>query len=230
MGHGSMTLSIAVMQPYFFPYAGYFRLFRAADIFVVYDCVQFPRRGYVHRNRFRTLDGGLDWLTLPLEKAPRDTLIKDLSFASQARNEFLSRARKFPDLFNFLSGSPDDAALIPLQASLLNFDRPVVDYLLDTLTATVAFTGCVARFERSSNLSLGPGLRGQERIIEIVRQLGGTRYVNSPGGRDLYDEASFRRAGISLEFLPDFEGSTDSALQLLISSGSRALQDAVYRL
>jgi WbqC-like protein family len=49
---GAVTqLTVAIMQPYFLPYAGYSRLFAATDLFVVYDCVQFPRRGWVHRNR-----------------------------------------------------------------------------------------------------------------------------------------------------------------------------------
>jgi hypothetical protein len=61
---------VAVVQPYWAPYAGYFRLFAAADVVVMFDCVQFPRRGYVHRYQ----DKG-KWVTLPLRKAPRDTPI-----------------------------------------------------------------------------------------------------------------------------------------------------------
>ena len=60
-----MTTTIAVMQPYFVPYAGYFRLFAATDLFVIYDCVQFPRRGWVHRNQLPGANGQPNWLTLP---------------------------------------------------------------------------------------------------------------------------------------------------------------------
>src|SRR5262244_1544533 len=76
--------TVAIMQPYFVPYAGYFRLYAASDLFVVYDCVQFPRRGWVHRNRLVDRTGALRWLTLPLAKAPRDILIRDLRFTSDA--------------------------------------------------------------------------------------------------------------------------------------------------
>jgi hypothetical protein len=62
--------SPAIMQPYFLPYAGYFRLFAATDLFVVYECVQFPRRGWVHRNQLVNTAGAERWLTLPLEKVP----------------------------------------------------------------------------------------------------------------------------------------------------------------
>src|ERR1700750_1478713 len=70
--------TVPIMQPSFLPYAGYFRLFAASDLFVVYDCVQFPRRGWVHRNRLPLASGDAGWLTLPVAKAPRDALICNL--------------------------------------------------------------------------------------------------------------------------------------------------------
>src|SRR6202011_2722341 len=82
---GCPMTTVAVMQPYFVPYAGYFRLFTAADIFVAFDCVQFPRRGWVHRNRLALTPGNSDWLTLPIQKSDRDTRIDELVFAPDAR-------------------------------------------------------------------------------------------------------------------------------------------------
>ena len=76
---------VAVMQPYFFPYAGYFRLLDVVDHFVVFDCVQFPRRGRVHRTQVPGPTGGVEWLTLPLASMPREVLIRDLAFAPAAR-------------------------------------------------------------------------------------------------------------------------------------------------
>jgi len=90
-----MTHTVAIMQPYFIPYAGYFRLFAASDLFVVYDCVQFPRRGWVHRNRLVDRNGALRWLTLPLRSAPQDVLIRDLQFASDAQMLVTQRLRPF---------------------------------------------------------------------------------------------------------------------------------------
>src|SRR5215471_17433056 len=87
--------TIAVMQPYFIPYAGYFRLLAAADLFVIYDCVQFPRRGWVHRNRLVDRSGTLRWLTLPLQKAPQDVLIRELRFAPDAGSLMAQRLRRF---------------------------------------------------------------------------------------------------------------------------------------
>src|SRR4051794_18580959 len=93
--NGQRSFTIAVMQPYFMPYAGYFRLFQASDPFVIYDCVQFPRRGWVHRNRLADARGVNRWLTLPLAKAPRDVLIRDLRFPANARDLLAERLRPF---------------------------------------------------------------------------------------------------------------------------------------
>ena len=90
--------TVAIMQPYFFPYAGYFRLFAAADQFVIYDCVQFPRRGWVHRNRLPDANGAPAWLTLPLEKASRNLTISELRFPSDAVSRFTVQIPRFLDL------------------------------------------------------------------------------------------------------------------------------------
>ena len=69
---GPASGSVAVMQPYFFPYGGYFGLFAAAETFIVYDDVQFARRGRVHRCEAPGPAGGIEWLTLPLARQSRD--------------------------------------------------------------------------------------------------------------------------------------------------------------
>ena len=81
---GQRPRTVAVMQPYFFPYAGYFRLLAQAEVFVLFDCVQHRARGRVHRTEVPAPAGGLEWLTLPLASAARDTRIQDLRFADQA--------------------------------------------------------------------------------------------------------------------------------------------------
>ena len=92
--------TVAVMQPYFFPYAGYFRLFAGCDVFALFDCVQFPRRGWVRRNRLHDANGNLSWLTLPLSKSARETKICDLRFTDDALATFQKQWTRFPPVFN----------------------------------------------------------------------------------------------------------------------------------
>jgi hypothetical protein len=199
------------MQPYFFPYAGYFRLFAASDLFVIYDCVQFPRRGWVHRNKLLDAAGQPRWLTLPLEKAPQDVLIRDLRFPPNAAEELAERLRAFPAVRAGQAGTDD------IVAALRDVRGTPLEYLERLLELTVAYCGLAWRTVRSSTLGVPAEFRGQDRILEIARRLGATRYVNASGGRELYDAAIFGAAGIELRFLVDYAGPTASILQRMLT-------------
>jgi hypothetical protein len=203
LGAADRPFTIAVMQPYFIPYAGYFRLFAASDLFVIYDCVQFPRRGWVHRNRLIDRSGALRWLTLPLEKLPRDVLIRDLRFASDAPALLARRLQSFRL----------PAAKEGVQQIIETLGAPEgspLDYIERLLHEVVRYLGLRWNVIRSSALNLSGALRGQDRVLEIIRMLGARRYVNAPGGRGLYDSAAFAKAGIELHFLPEYRGPTAS--------------------
>ena len=200
--------SIAIMQPYFLPYAGYFRLIAQTDLFVIYDCVQFPRRGWVHRNKLVDTRGMEEWLTLPLKHAPQDSLIADLAFADEAANELAERLRPFPV-----------ASRAGAHGRLLERVRRVegrpVDYIAGLLKAACDIMGLRWNVVYSSSLAVPAEIRGQARILAIAQRLGATRYLNAPGGRDLYDTRAFADAGLELEFLDPWGGAGGSILQRL---------------
>ncbi|MGD0967241.1 MAG: WbqC family protein [Candidatus Aquilonibacter sp.] len=201
--------TVAVIQPYFFPYAGYFRLFSAADVVVMFDCVQFPRRGWVHRNRFALSDGELDWLTLPLAKAERDVRIDELRWAPDAAARLDANLRRFPLLE---SGRHSDVV-----RRMLDLAKPdVTAYLCERIAEVTATLGIAKPMVRSSTLAIDSALRAQDRVIAIVRALGGERYVNPSGGRELYDHEGFRSAGIELRFLSPYESGSESILARLL--------------
>jgi hypothetical protein len=199
-------LTVAIMQPYFFPYAGYFRLFAASDLFVIYDCVQFPRRGWVHRNLLVDASGVERWLTLPLEKAPQSVLISDLQFPPDAAQVLAERLRPFPLV------ASDPASVEPILAALLDVKGTPLDYIERLLELTVTYCRLPWKVVRSSTLNVPTEIRGQDRILEIARRLGARRYVNAPGGRDLYEASTFASAGIELRFLADYIGPKASML------------------
>jgi hypothetical protein len=222
---------IAVMQPYFFPYAGYFRLFARADEFVLYDCVQFPRRGRVHRCEVPA--PGPDpamtaaavaavpetqWLTLPLARQPRETTIAGLRFADDARPRFAAALRAQPWLAA-ARGPAADAVRAHLHAPL----DDVVDYLEAGLALVCGLLGVTRPIVRSSTLGIDPALRGQARILAIAAARGADAYVNAPGGRALYDAGAFAAAGVSLEFLPDYAGPFRYLLPALVSDAPERL-------
>jgi hypothetical protein len=204
------AFTVAIMQPYFIPYAGYFRLFAASDLFVIYDCVQFPRRGWVHRNLLPNASGVARWLTLPLEKAPQTTLIHDLRFPPDAGARLGERLRLFP-LTPRCPGS-----LAPILAALADVRGTPLDYIERLLELAVVYCELPWETIRSSSLNLPSDIRGQDRILEIARRVGAARYVNAPGGRALYDPAAFERVGVELQFLTDYPGPKASILSRML--------------
>lgn len=210
-------LTVAIMQPYFVPYAGYFRLFAASDLFVIYDCVQFPRRGWVHRNKMLGADGRDCWLTLPLAKMPRDGRIRDLSFSADAGAILRERMRRIPLLATPRQPEPE------IIESLKRVIGTPVEYLERLLREIVSYLGLRWQTIRSSSLHVPNSLHGQDRIIEIARRLGATRYINAPGGRALYEPERFAAAGIELRFLDDYPGPSSSILQRILEEERQSL-------
>ena len=70
-------MTLGIMQPYFFPYLGYFQLINKVDTFILLDEVQFIRHGWIERNRVLNSNEGWQYIKVPLIKHSRSTLIKD---------------------------------------------------------------------------------------------------------------------------------------------------------
>lgn len=213
---------VAVMQPYFLPYAGYFRLFAAADEVVLLDNVQFPKHGYVHRNRFRLRDGRLDWLTLPLRRAPLSTPISGVSFLPDGEARLKARLRAFP-----LFDPPSRPADLLREATQDLAERSPADVIAQLLGACCAALSLPFQDLRAGALGLDPDLRGQDRVIAIAQARGADVYVNAPGGRSLYDLEAFAAAGMALRFLPPYVGPIDSIAQRLHDEDAATLRQGI---
>lgn len=202
------------MQPAFCPPASYFRLFAATDLFIIYDDVQFNRRWYTHRQKFTNKISVKSWLTLPVKKSPRDaTRICDLEWASDYQDRWLSELDKFTSFEHF---ALPDAATTPLMflcGGLLN--------MLNALKIE-------CKVALSSQIEVPDDLRGQDRIIAICKLIGAKEYVNSPGGKDMYDAKTFHDNGIKLTFLPEWEGSYDSVVERLTVETAAEIRKDIY--
>lgn len=204
-------MRIAIMQPYFIPYAGYFRLFAAADLFIVYDCVQFPRRGWVHRNQLTTLQGELDWLTLPIAKCSQATKIVNLNFTHDVIERLDHQLNKFPifKTTRFLQNE--------MKHAITDFSSSPANYIVNLLKLCCAQLNIHFNIILSSSLTLPDDLKGQERIIAIAKHFNADTYINAPGGKELYEEKIFKQHGLNLKFLPPFNGCYASILSRLLT-------------
>ena len=190
-------MKVAVMQPYFFPYIGYFQLMHAVDCFVIFDDVQYIERGWVNRNLVR-LDDRAIWLTLPVWKAARHLRINERSYAldDQTRGDVL---RRIQACYSRSSNHTEMGALVAtiMESSESNVAR-FNGHLLRVIAGVLGIDCAIVYASETADCGT---LRGVERILELCRVLGATHYVNAIGGKALYDEAAFSMQGIKLSFL-----------------------------
>lgn len=217
-------MKIAIMQPYFIPYTGYFRLFASVDLFVALDCVQFPRRGWVHRNKLSDNTEKPIWLTLPIEKSCRDTTrICDTKFRHDAQETFDSNCRKFPSL------SKLNKKYTSLYSKLSKLEGDPTSYIITTLESINDTLGITRPIVRSSSLNINPDLKAQSRILEIAKHFNATDYINAPGGKDLYDGKIFLDNGINLHFLKEHDGSYSSIIERISNEPLSSIADEISR-
>lgn len=195
---GAHRPTAAVMQPYAFPYLGYFCLIAACDHFVFYDDVNFIQKGWINRNRI-ALGGQAHLFTIPLANGSQNQRIGDIALHGfeAFRRKFLRQVeqayRKAPCF---------DQGMRYVDGVLSGEPRLISDLAIRSVMDACALLGLETTFSRSSErFAATRGLARADRLIEITRQLGASRYVNSMGGRELYDKAYFRDRGIELCFV-----------------------------
>ena len=188
-------MRFAVMQPYFFPYIGYFQLASAVDTFVIFDDVQYIRRGWINRNNI-LLNGKAHKITLPVQSHNQQTTINEVTIAANkmhskmlktlesAYSKHLGWLRIKTLLEPFAQAQPED----PLLPLLTNSLKSIFEIL--NIRCQVIF---------ASSIDCGD-LKNTQRIIALGKALNADQYVNAIGGMDLYINKSFSDAGIKLTF------------------------------
>ena len=190
------------MQPYFFPYLGYFQMIGAVDRWVFLDNVQHIRRGWVGRNR--VLDGNHEptYIVVPVRKhslrtAIEDVVIRDLPEARERilgqLNVYRGRAPYFAETFAFVESclSREESKLARLNAHLI--ERCCERIGLD-------FDPCFASDLEREWQGEVPRER-QERLFWLAERMDAKVHVYPPGARELYDKADFAERGVELHFL-----------------------------
>lgn len=190
-------MRIAIMQPYFLPYLGYFQLISAVDRFVIYDTIQFTKKGWINRNQLLR-DGAAVMFTLPVRKGSDYLNVVDRHLA----DDFDPRT-----LLNQIAGAyrkaPQFAGTMPLIEAILQYrSSNLFDFLLHSLRQCCDHLNIATPLLLSSKVEDGPPrLQGQSRVIDICRRLDGTVYINPPGGRALYAADEFAAQGLGLQFI-----------------------------
>jgi hypothetical protein len=184
------------MQPYLFPYLGYFHLLDAVDKFVVLDDVKCPKNGWINRNRV-LVNGSPVWFTVPLSSKTKQINEKEYLIDSKLGKKLqLTLSMAYPR-------SPNLSTVLPWLQDLVDLKKDgVVKCNLDILRKSMGVLGMKSpEILVSSKLNVKKDLRGEEKILEICSLLDCETYVNLPGGVNLYNRVNFESRDIDLVFI-----------------------------
>ena len=191
-------MKIAIMQPYFFPYIGYWQLINAVDKFVVYDNIKYTKKGWINRNQL-LLNGSNRVFTLPIKKDSDYLNINERYIA----DTWPSQKIKLLNLIKCAySKAPEFKRVMPLIEECLNIsNNNLFEFLHKTIKNLASFLNIKTEVIVSSSLHSKETLRSQSRVIDICRELKASEYINPQGGVELYQPDAFKMYSIDLKFL-----------------------------
>ncbi len=191
-------MKIAIMQPYFFPYIGYFQLMHAVDEFVVYDNIEYTKKGWINRNRI-LLNGSDAYITLPLKKDSDYLHIKDRYLSE---NWDLERNKMINRIHESYHKAPYFQNIFPLlQSCILNEERNLFQFIFYSLKRIKEYLNISAKLIISSNVQINHNLKGTDKVLSICKKQAAKTYINPIGGTVLYDSDIFKSHGLELFFL-----------------------------
>lgn len=190
----------AVMQPYFFPYIGYYSILKNVDVYVYLDIVQYINRGWINRNRIAKPNGGWEYITVPVKKHHRETLIKDVLVYNEEnwqsrilhQLEIYHKAPYYTEIMNLLvelfHKSYD--TIVDLNIAV---DQAIAGYLqFDINTIVLSKSPYVIKNVKApDDWSL--------RVCQNIHNV--NEYWNAPGGKAFYDIKKYEQAGIQIRFV-----------------------------
>ncbi|KHD11749.1 WbqC-like protein [Candidatus Thiomargarita nelsonii] len=190
-------MKLAIMQPYLFPYLGYFQLISAVDRFVFYDDVNFIKGGWINRNRL-FLSGGIRYITIPLSKA--SPFLKINEVVVQEHN--LWRRKMLESVRQSYSKAPYFTSVYNIFREVLFADEKKIATIAKLSVISVSeYLELKVRFVNSSSCYNNSNLTGMERVLDICRLENADDYYNLSGGRLLYDDKIFKLNNINLNFV-----------------------------
>lgn len=202
--------SIAIMQPYFFPYGGYFSLAAAADTFVFYDDVNFIKRGWINRN---ILCNNIA-MTVPLQKASINKKINQI----KVMEDQTWRRKLLNSLTHCYRKEPFFEATYTLVESVVQAEHSsIADMAIDSIIKTCKHLSLNCQWEvASKQYNHTDQHKGQERLQIISKEKKCLHYYNLAGGKDLYLKEDFSNNGITLEFISNKEMKKISIIDYLM--------------
>lgn len=231
-GEGA-AVKLAIMQPYLFPYIGYFQLLAAVDRFVFYDDINYIKNGWVNRNRL-FLAGAVRYMTVPLAGA---SSFQTIDVVAPEPGEHWKK-KLLESVRHGYAKAPHYRLAHEMLASVIHGDHSSIGALASASVRIVCeYVGLDTELVDSSRQYGNAQLAGEARVIDICLRERASRYLNAPGGAGLYDKAHFAEHGIALEFIvprlapypqlgPAFQPGL-SILDVLMFNDARAARELI---
>lgn len=193
-----MLRSFSVMQPYLFPYLGYFQLIARSDVFVLGDNLQYAKGSWINRNRI-LLNGQPKLITIPLRK---DNLTAPINQRWLSENYPHEAQKLLKTLEQGYTNAPYKAETLELVRQILACPEcNLARFIENSIRRICTHLQIATPIHIGSELDLPARMDKQERIISIAQKMKADLYINSIGGTALYSSAHFRAHGLALRFL-----------------------------
>lgn len=190
-------MRVGIMQPYFFPYIGYWQLMNAVDRYVIYDDVNFIKGGWINRNRILVNDRP-QYFNVPMLGASPFKLINEIV----VNNDVRILGKNMRILEGAYRNAPYYKDVYPLIEQIIFCAKPnLAEYITESFYIICDYLDIKTELIISSSLAKDCSLKGQDKVISICRLLNATEYYNAIGGQQLYSYSEFRKQGIKLCFL-----------------------------
>lgn len=184
------------MQPYFFPYVGYFQLIAAVDLFIMYDNIKYTKKGWINRNRM--LQNSKEVLfSLPLKKDSDSLDVRERELSADFNSNKL--LNQFKEAYQ---RAPYFAQTFPLLENILHYDDAnLFGFLHHSIVKICEHLGVTTEVKKSSDIAIDHNLKNQDKILALCKAVGASIYVNAIGGMELYSKETFQGKGIDLKFI-----------------------------
>ena len=191
-------MKVAIMQPYFFPYIGYFQLINSVDKFIIYDNIQYTKKGWINRNRI-LVNKKDQLITLPIKKDSDylNVVERELSKSWEIdKNKMLNvikssynKAPYFQDTFELIS------------KYLNNPETNLFKFIYDSIVSINNYLEIKTPIIISSTIDVDHTLKSQDKVLSLCKKQKADIYINSIGGVELYDKETFKKNNIELNFI-----------------------------
>lgn len=186
------------MQPYFFPYLGYFQLLNAVDEFIVYDNIEFSRRGWIHRNRI-LVNGKEEYISLPLKATSDYELVCNRYLADTWQVDKKKMLNRITESYR---RSPYYKEVIELIIDSLNYpDTNLFNFLLHSIRSVCNYLQINTNIIISSSIPIDHKLKAEHKVLALCKARNANAYINPIGGVGLYNKDHFLQHNIQLFFL-----------------------------